>query len=125
MCCRQRVPRHLYYLQLRRDVLEERCHVNEDQALDLAGVALQAEYGDYSETEHQSAYFQPDHYYSQRNLRRLGTGYVRDNTPGSHLKYAGLDQEEAEWRFMKLLQQAPEYGVHFYKVYRVSHLYKH
>ena len=89
--------------------------------MDLAGVALQAEYGDYDPALHaQRAYFQPDHYVAPRNLRQLGTGYVRDNMPASHARYAGLGQEEAEWRFMKLLQQTSEYGIHFYKVYRVS-----
>lgn len=38
---------HQYYLQLRRDLLEERLHCEEEAALLLASLALQAEYGDY------------------------------------------------------------------------------
>lgn len=38
---------HQYYLQLRRDLLEERLHCDDETALLLASLALQAEYGDY------------------------------------------------------------------------------
>lgn len=38
---------HQYYLQLRKDLLEERVHCDDEAALLLASLALQAEYGDY------------------------------------------------------------------------------
>ena len=39
--CRHGVTRHLFYLQLRRDILEENVHCDEEQALRLAALALQ------------------------------------------------------------------------------------
>lgn len=44
---RHRLTRHQYYLQLRRDVLEDRVYCTEETALFLAALALQAEFGDY------------------------------------------------------------------------------
>lgn len=38
---------HQYYLQLRKDLLDERVHCDDEAALLLASLALQAEYGDY------------------------------------------------------------------------------
>ena len=38
---------HQYYLQLRKDILEERIHCDDETSLLLASLALQAEYGDY------------------------------------------------------------------------------
>uniref|UniRef100_A0A7M4F696 Tyrosine-protein phosphatase non-receptor type 13 n=1 Tax=Crocodylus porosus TaxID=8502 RepID=A0A7M4F696_CROPO len=38
---------HQYYLQLRKDLLEEKMHCDDETALLLASLALQAEYGDY------------------------------------------------------------------------------
>uniref|UniRef100_A0A8D0RWC4 Tyrosine-protein phosphatase non-receptor type 13 n=1 Tax=Sus scrofa TaxID=9823 RepID=A0A8D0RWC4_PIG len=38
---------HQYYLQLRKDILEERMHCDDETSLLLASLALQAEYGDY------------------------------------------------------------------------------
>ncbi|CAB1343357.1 unnamed protein product, partial [Coregonus sp. 'balchen'] len=42
-----RVTRHQYYLQLRKDILEDRLYCNEETGMFLAALALQAEFGDY------------------------------------------------------------------------------
>ena len=63
---RQQATRHLYYLQLRKDVLEGGIYVHEETAMLLASYALQAEVGDYNQTLHGSDYFVPEHYLPQR-----------------------------------------------------------
>ncbi|KAJ8284715.1 hypothetical protein COCON_G00035650 [Conger conger] len=42
-----RLTRHQYYLQLRKDILEDRVCCDEETGLFLGALALQAEYGDY------------------------------------------------------------------------------
>lgn len=44
---RHKLTRHQYYLQLRKDILEDRLYCNEETGLFLAALALQAEFGDY------------------------------------------------------------------------------
>ena len=63
---RQQSTRHLYYLQLRKDVLEGGIYVHEETAMLLASYALQAEVGDYNQNVHGSDYFVPEHYLPQR-----------------------------------------------------------
>lgn len=63
---RQQSTRHLYYLQLRKDVLEGGIYVHEETSMLLASYALQAEVGDYNQTLHGSDYFVPEHYLPQR-----------------------------------------------------------
>ena len=50
-CCfsgpRHRLTRHQYFLQMRKDILEDRLHCNEETGMFLAALALQAEFGDY------------------------------------------------------------------------------
>lgn len=73
---RQQSTRHLYYLQLRKDVLEGGIYVHEETAMLLASYALQAEVGDYNQTVHGSDYFVPEHYLPQRvsfNLNQMAT----------------------------------------------------
>lgn len=41
------MTKHQYYLQLRKDILEERMRCNMENAMILASLALQAEIGDY------------------------------------------------------------------------------
>lgn len=43
---RHKHTRHQYYLQLRRDLLEDRLSCHEETALYLGALALQTEYGD-------------------------------------------------------------------------------
>ena len=111
------LTRHLYYLQLRRDILEERAHCPDDQAMVLAGLALQAEYGDWHDKSRSAA---PEHYIAPTILKRLGRSYVRDHLPDYHNKVSGYSDVEAEFRYMKEMMKLPEYGIHFYKVCRVS-----
>ena len=44
---RHRLTRHQYFLQMRKDILEDRLHCNEETGMFLAALALQAEFGDY------------------------------------------------------------------------------
>lgn len=41
------MTKHQYYLQLRKDILEERVRCDLENAMILASLALQAEFGDY------------------------------------------------------------------------------
>ncbi|KAK7816488.1 hypothetical protein U0070_007905 [Myodes glareolus] len=62
---------HQYYLQLRRDLLEERLHCDDEAALLLASLALQAEYGDYQPEIHGVSYFRLEHYLPARVMEKL------------------------------------------------------
>ncbi|XP_063195331.1 FERM and PDZ domain-containing protein 2 isoform X3 [Chroicocephalus ridibundus] len=42
------LTRHQFYLQLRKDILEERLYCNDETALKLGALALQAEFGNYA-----------------------------------------------------------------------------
>ncbi|KAA0708962.1 Tyrosine-protein phosphatase non-receptor type 14 [Triplophysa tibetana] len=45
----QEVTRYQYYLQVKEDVLRERLHCTVEQGIRLAGLAVQADFGDYSQ----------------------------------------------------------------------------
>ena len=99
---RHPLSRHLLYLQLRRDILEERAHCTSDECMNLAGLALQAEYGDYNKTTCASNYFLPEHYVPPRIVRRLGSAYTKDNLPEAHKSHVGVKDLRAEHEFVKV-----------------------
>lgn len=99
---RHRISRHLLYLQLRHDLLEERLLCNEDKALTLTALALQAEYGDYDRDTMGRNYFMSEHYFPQRIVKRVGVGYIRDNTPEFHLRAVGMGENKSELEFIKV-----------------------
>lgn len=90
------------YLQLRHDILEERTLCDEDQCVELSGLALQAEYGDYDPESMGKNYFLQEHYFPHRVVKRLGSGYIRDHATEEHRKLAGLTDRQAEIEFIKV-----------------------
>ena len=59
---RHSTTRHLFYLQLRREILCGYISCQEEVAISLASLALQAEFGDYVEQFHGRCYFEAEHY---------------------------------------------------------------
>ncbi|CAH1795007.1 unnamed protein product [Owenia fusiformis] len=116
---RHDTTRHLFYLQLRRDILEERSQITPEQAIKLGALAVQAEYGDYDVgAQTQPNYCQIEHYVSQRIIQHLGSVYIMDNLSTSHWENKGLLDHEAEMDFISAFMKTPEYGIHFYRVFR-------
>ncbi|KAL6101807.1 uncharacterized protein ACO6RY_16971 [Pungitius sinensis] len=113
-----RLTRHQYYLQLRRDLLEDRIYCNEETGLFLAALALQAEFGDYMLELYGKNYYQPEHYVSKRMLEKLALPNVKEELPRLHASHAQILPEEAETEYLKIAQQLPEYGVMFHRVGR-------
>ena len=117
---------HEVYLQLRRDFAqEERLQTDKEQAFQLAALMLQAEYGDQpapaDDPASSNAYFQLHHYLPNRHMMSELGGDERVRTVLAEMHrshYAGLSQEEAEVEFMRACQSTPEYGVHFYRLYK-------
>ncbi|KAE8591663.1 hypothetical protein XENTR_v10018536 [Xenopus tropicalis] len=101
---------HLIYLQLRKDILEERLFCNREMALHMGSLALQADIGDYSQERdyyHMEDFLPPGVLQSPRTIQELKQ---------LHQSHFGLSREEAVLAFIRVAQQLPEYGVLFYHV---------
>ncbi|XP_053921801.1 tyrosine-protein phosphatase non-receptor type 13 isoform X2 [Cuculus canorus] len=107
---------HQYYLQLRKDILEDRMHCDDETALLLASLALQAEYGDYQAEVHGMSYFRLEHYVPARVMEKLDLSYIKEELPKLHSTYVGASEKETELEFLKLCQRLTEYGIHFHHV---------
>lgn len=112
----QQSTRHLYYLQLRKDILEGGIYVHEETAMLLASYALQAEVGDYNQTLHGSDYFVPEHYLPQRAIAKMTASSIKKQLPTMHKTHTGLSDAQAEIEYLKEAQKLQEYGIIFNKV---------
>ncbi|XP_043534741.1 FERM and PDZ domain-containing protein 2 isoform X3 [Chiloscyllium plagiosum] len=112
------LTRHQYYLQLRKDILEERLYCSDETALLLASLALQAEYGDYISEVHGKNYYRVEHYIPPSVMEKMALTCIKEELPRLHSTYFNLSEEEAELEFLKVTQQLPEYGVLFHRVAR-------
>ncbi|XP_029453610.1 tyrosine-protein phosphatase non-receptor type 21 isoform X2 [Rhinatrema bivittatum] len=110
----QEITRYQYYLQLKKDILEGSIPCRLEQAIQLAGLAVQAEFGDY------------DQYESQEFLQRfalLPVGWIQDEkileeatqkVALLHQKLRGLTPPEAEMLYMQEVERMDGYGEESY-----------
>ncbi|KAF4106978.1 hypothetical protein G5714_012968 [Onychostoma macrolepis] len=113
-----RLSRHQYYLQLRRDILDDRLPCNEETCLFLGALALQAEFGDSMPEVCGKNYYQPEHYVSKSVLQKMPMPCLKEELLRLHASNANMSSEEAELEFLKSVQQLPEYGVLFHRAGR-------
>ncbi|XP_058270711.1 tyrosine-protein phosphatase non-receptor type 13 isoform X4 [Hemibagrus wyckioides] len=110
------MTKHQYYLQLRKDLLEERMRCNMENAMILASLALQAEIGDYQPELHGKTYFRTEHYLPANVMEKLDQSTMKEELSKLHSVYYGAKEDEAEFEFLKVSQRLTEYGVHFHRV---------
>uniref|UniRef100_A0A8B9NEB4 FERM and PDZ domain containing 2 n=1 Tax=Accipiter nisus TaxID=211598 RepID=A0A8B9NEB4_9AVES len=110
------LTRHQFYLQLRKDILEERLYCNDETALKLGALALQAEFGNYVSEMHGKSYFRVEDYIPASRIEKMTLTYVQRELAKLHRMNRSLFEDEAELEFLKVTQQLPEYGVLFYRV---------
>ncbi|XP_030627519.1 tyrosine-protein phosphatase non-receptor type 21 [Chanos chanos] len=106
----QEITRYQYYLQLKKDVLEGRIPCSVEQAIRLAGLAVQADFGDFNR------------YDSQEILRKFvlfPIGWIQDERVLEeatqkvallYQSYRGLPAPEAEMLYMQEVEKMEGYG---------------
>ncbi|XP_032775252.1 FERM and PDZ domain-containing protein 2 [Rattus rattus] len=115
---RHSLTRHQFYLQLRKDILEERLYCNDETLLQLGVLALQAEFGSYPKEQVEGeTYFRIQDYIPARLIERMTAIRVQVEVSEMHRLSPAPQGEDAELEFLEVVQQLPEYGV---LVHRVS-----
>ncbi|XP_057682737.1 tyrosine-protein phosphatase non-receptor type 13 isoform X2 [Corythoichthys intestinalis] len=109
---------HQYYLQLRKDLLDDRLSCHEETALYLGALALQTEYGDCMPEVYGRNYCRPDQYVPKSVIEKRALPYILGELQRLHSNNAQMLTEESELEFLKVCLQLPEYGVLFHRVTR-------
>ncbi|KAJ8341182.1 hypothetical protein SKAU_G00334730 [Synaphobranchus kaupii] len=111
----QEITRYQYYLQLKKDILEGRIPCSIEQAIRLAGLAVQADFGDFNR------------YDSQEFLQKFvlfPIGWIQDERVLEeatqkvallYQKYRGLPAPEAEMLYMQEVEKMEGYGQESYQ----------
>ncbi|XP_017653915.1 FERM and PDZ domain-containing protein 2 isoform X2 [Nannospalax galili] len=114
---RHSLTRHQLYLQLRKDILEERLYCDSETLLQLGVLALQAEFGSYPKKMESKAYFQVEDYIPARLIERMTALRVQVEVSEMHRLSSAPQGEDAELEFLGVAQQLPEYGVLVHQVF--------
>ncbi|CAK9796355.1 FERM and PDZ domain-containing protein 2 [Anthophora quadrimaculata] len=119
------ISKHLLYLQIRRCILEQQLVCPYPELINLTGLALQAEFGNYNVNEHGCGdYFLLEHYVPeslilnidqhQTQINNGGAEALRGRLHQAHRDRRGLDSNKAEEMFITHAQTLPDYGSHYY-----------
>ena len=109
--------KHQFYLQLRKDVLEGRYHLPVHQHFSLAGMALQTEFGDFSEDIHgDGEYFLLEHYLPRHVLEQYHEKDIRQNLTKLHRAHLSQSQGKTELRYCREIQRLDNYGFQNFSV---------
>ncbi|XP_077359927.1 FERM and PDZ domain-containing protein 2 isoform X1 [Festucalex cinctus] len=109
---------HQFYLQLRKDLLDDRLSCHEETALYLGALALQTEYGDCMPEVYGRNYYRPDQYVPKSVIEKRALPYILEELQRLHANNAQMLADESELEFLKVCLQLPEYGVLFHRVTR-------
>ncbi|XP_067845019.1 tyrosine-protein phosphatase non-receptor type 14-like [Heptranchias perlo] len=106
----QEVTRYQYYLQVKKDVLDGRLPCTLEQGIRLAGLAVQADFGDYGQYESQDflreyVLFPMDWAQDERMLEEMTRKVAMQ-----HQAYSGMPPAEAELLYIKEVEQLEGFG---------------
>ncbi|KAK7104751.1 uncharacterized protein [Littorina saxatilis] len=113
---REKVTRHLYYLQLKENVLKYNHLYNEEKCFQIVGFALQADYGNYIADKHIAGYFDPRQYFPAWILEKRGAEYLGHNCPLVHRDLHNVTRTDAELKYVRECSSPPgAHNLHFYR----------
>ncbi|XP_074844069.1 tyrosine-protein phosphatase non-receptor type 3 [Carettochelys insculpta] len=101
----QEQTRHLFFLQLKTDILEGRLLCPLNSAVVLASYAVQSQFGDYNSSVHQSGYLSKCRFIPDQNKDFL------IKVESLHEQHGGLNQSEAESCYINIARTLEFYGV--------------
>ncbi|CAB1338028.1 unnamed protein product, partial [Coregonus sp. 'balchen'] len=91
-----KLTRHQYYLQLRKDILEDRLACHEETGLYLGALALQAEYGDCMPEVYGRNYYRPDQYVAKSVMEKRALPYLKEELLRLHANNSTMSTDESE-----------------------------
>ncbi|XP_067894944.1 tyrosine-protein phosphatase non-receptor type 21 [Heterodontus francisci] len=106
----QEITRYQYYLQLKKDILEGCIPCTLEQGIQLAGLAVQADFGDYDQYESQDFLCKcdpfPVNWIQDERMLQEATQKVAS----LHRKFRGLTPSEAELLYLQEVVKMEGYG---------------
>uniref|UniRef100_UPI00398F7F65 tyrosine-protein phosphatase non-receptor type 21-like n=1 Tax=Pristiophorus japonicus TaxID=55135 RepID=UPI00398F7F65 len=106
----QEITRYQYYLQLKKDILEGRIPCTLEQGIQLAGLAAQADFGDYDQYESQDFLYKcdlfPVNWIQDERMLQEATQKVAS----LYRKFRGLTPSEAELLYLQEVVKMEGYG---------------
>ncbi|CAL1575536.1 unnamed protein product [Knipowitschia caucasica] len=114
----QDVTRRLFFLQVKEDILSEDIYCPPETAVLLASYAVQAKFGEYDKSSHQTGYLTNDRLLPKRvlNQHKLSKEQWEERIHTWHVEHRYMLKEESMIEYLKIAQDLEMYGVNYFEI---------
>nr|XP_057926653.1 NF2, moesin-ezrin-radixin like (MERLIN) tumor suppressor a isoform X2 [Doryrhamphus excisus] len=114
----QDITQHLFFLQVKKKILEEEIHCPPEASVLLASYAVHAKYGDYNPNVHKPGFLAQEELLPKRviNLYQMTAEMWEERIAACHAGHRGRTREEAEMEYLKIAQDLDMYGVNYFLI---------
>ncbi|XP_077571194.1 merlin [Stigmatopora nigra] len=114
----QDITRHLFFLQVKKKILEEEIHCPPEASVLLASYAVHAKYGDYNPNVHKPGFLAEEELLPKRviNLYQMTAEMWEERIAACYAEHRGRTREEAEMEYLKIAQDLDMYGVNYFSI---------
>ncbi|XP_063051615.1 NF2, moesin-ezrin-radixin like (MERLIN) tumor suppressor a isoform X2 [Engraulis encrasicolus] len=112
----QDITQHLFFLQVKRKILEEEIYCPPEASVLLASYAVQAKYGDYDPNVHKPGFLAEEELLPKRviNLYQMTAEMWEERITACYAEHRGRTRDEAEMEYLKIAQDLEMYGVNYF-----------
>ncbi|XP_019741347.1 merlin isoform X1 [Hippocampus comes] len=114
----QDITQHLFFLQVKKKILEEEIHCPPEASVLLASYAVHAKYGDYNPNVHKPGFLSQEELLPKRviNLYQMTAEMWEERIAACYAEHRGRTREEAEMEYLKIAQDLDMYGVNYFSI---------
>ncbi|XP_067083768.1 NF2, moesin-ezrin-radixin like (MERLIN) tumor suppressor a isoform X1 [Osmerus mordax] len=112
----QDITQHLFFLQVKRSILQEEIYCPPEASVLLASYAVQAKYGDYDPNLHEPGFLAKEDLLPKNviNLYQMTAEMWEERITACYAEHRGRTREEAEMEYLKIAQDLEMYAVNYF-----------
>nr|XP_046202711.1 NF2, moesin-ezrin-radixin like (MERLIN) tumor suppressor a [Oncorhynchus gorbuscha] len=114
----QDITQHLFFLQVKNNILEEEIYCPPEASVLLASYAVQAKYGDYDPNVHKLGFLAKEELLPKRviNLYQMTAEMWEERITSCYAEHRGRTREDAEMEYLKIAQDLEMYGINYFPI---------
>ncbi|XP_033628139.1 merlin-like [Asterias rubens] len=114
----QEITQHLFFLQVKQQILNEEVYCPPEASVLLASYAVQAKYGDYDHNMHHPGFLASEELLPQRVVEQfdMTAEMWEERITAWYSEHQGLMRDEAEMEYLKITQDLEMYGVNYFEI---------
>ncbi|XP_003457573.1 NF2, moesin-ezrin-radixin like (MERLIN) tumor suppressor b [Oreochromis niloticus] len=114
----QEITQHLFFLQVKKQILDEEIFCSPEASVLLASYAVQAKYGDYDPNFHKPGFLAQDELLPKTVVMQyqMTADMWEEKITAWYAEHRGLARDEAEMEYLKIAQDLEMYGVSYFEI---------